>query len=106
MTTFIEYELEDGTTILIEATESEGGMVPVAARDGKPIIKKAGKKFAEALDSVKAQAQAIQGKLHELKADEVEVKFSLTTTGELGNFAVGKVGIEANYEITLKWKNE
>lgn len=42
-------------------------------------------------------------KLHHLQADEVELKFGLMTTGELGNFAIGKVGIEANFEVTLKW---
>ena len=45
-------------------------------------------------------------KLHDLQADEVELKFGLVTTGELGNFAVGKVGIEANYEVTLKWQKK
>jgi len=38
----------------------------------------------------------------------VEVKFGLKATGEAGNylFAIGKVGVEANYEVTLKWSNQ
>ena len=58
------------------------------------------------MDSIKFQAQVLHEKLHALKADEVEVSFSLSTTGELGTFAVGKIGIEANYEVTLKWENK
>ena len=29
--------------------------------------------------------------------------FGLKTTGEAGLFAVGKVGLEANYTVKLKW---
>ncbi len=60
--------------------------------------------MCEALGAVKASAAALRRELSELSADEVEVKFVLKTTGELGLFAVGKLGAEANYELTLKWK--
>jgi hypothetical protein len=106
MTTFIEYELEDGLTILIEAPEDETtGVVRVAKDSDGNIIKRSEKKFSEALDSIRVQAALMRKKLEDLRADDVEVTFGLTTTGELGNFAVGKVGLEANYEVTLKWKN-
>lgn len=106
MPTYIEYELEDGLTILIEAPEDEmGGLVRAARDPDGNVIKRAGKRFGEALDGIRAQAAIMRDKLEGLRADEVEVKFGLTTTGEVGNFAVGKVGLEANYEVTLKWKN-
>jgi hypothetical protein len=41
-------------------------------------------------------------KIKPTEADEIEVKFSLKSTGELGNFAVGSLGVEAAYEVTLK----
>ncbi|MEW5870666.1 MAG: CU044_2847 family protein [Chloroflexota bacterium] len=50
-------------------------------------------------------ARALREKLDELRADEVEVSFGLKTIGEVGNFAVGKAGVEANYTVALKWKN-
>ena len=106
MTTFIEYELEDGLTILIEAPEDETtGVVRVSRDADGNIIKRSEKKFGEALDSIRVQAALMRNKLEDLRADEVEVTFGLTTTGELGNFAVGKVGLEANYQVTLKWDN-
>ena len=106
MSTFIEYELEDGLTILVEAPEPEAIGVIQAARgaDGNVILK-AGQKFGEALEGVVAQARLLREKLQALRADEVEVSFGLRTTGEVGNFAVGKIGVEANYTVTLKWKN-
>ncbi len=70
------------------------------------MIIKANQKFHAALAGVKHSATALRQELDELKADEVEVKFGLQTIGELGNFAIGKVGVEANYEVTLKWSNE
>jgi hypothetical protein len=106
VTTFIEYELEDGLTILVEAPEDEMTGPVRAARDADGnIIKRSEKKFGEALDSIRLQAALMRKKLEDLRADEVEVTFGLKTTGELGNFAVGKVGLEANYAVTLKWKN-
>jgi hypothetical protein len=107
MTTYIEYELEDGTTLLIEnQAEAAGGLVRAGRRDGENVIVKASKKFGEALESIRTQAMALRQRLEDACADEVEVKFALKTTGELGNFAIGSVGAEAAYEVTLKWKNE
>jgi hypothetical protein len=106
MSVYIEYELDDGTTILVESKETQAGAVVRASRgtDGNVIIK-ANKKVSEALDSIKGQAVALRHKLDDMKADEVEVKFSLKSSGEVGNFAIGNVGAEAAYEITLKWAN-
>ena len=49
--------------------------------------------------------RALKGRLNALTdpADEVEVKFSVKLSGEIGA-VVTKVGGEATYEITLKWK--
>lgn len=105
MATYIEYELEDGGTLLVEVKETEGGVVRAARDKEGNVIIKAGKKFRAALVGIKHSAKLLRQELDELKADDVEVKFGLTTTGELGNFAVGKIGVEANYEVTLKWSN-
>jgi hypothetical protein len=69
----------------------------------KPL--KSGKKFGEALEGMWRSAIAIKRKLEGLRVDEVEVKFGLVTTGKAGFFAVVELGVEANYEDTLKWKN-
>ena len=103
MPQFIRYTLEDGSELLIEAPTSEGGVT----RAGLGVkIEMAKTSFDAALDSVRLSALQIRKKLHDVQADEVEVKFGLKATGEFGNnmFAVGKAGIEANYEVTLKWK--
>lgn len=42
--------------------------------------------------------------INDLHVEEAEVKFGINTVGELGNIAIGKVGVGVNYAITLKWK--
>jgi hypothetical protein len=105
MPQFIRYTLEDGSELLIEATGSEGGVVRAGLSEK---IETARTSFDTALDSVRLSALQIRKKLHDVQADEVEVKFGLKATGEFGNnvFAVGKAGVEANYEVTLKWKKD
>ncbi len=103
MPQYLRYILEDGSELLVETLSPEGGVTRAGLGDK---IEQAKTSFDAALDSVRVSALQIRKKLHEVQADEVEVKFGLKATGEFGNnlFAVGKAGMEANYEVTLKWK--
>jgi hypothetical protein len=101
MSTFVEYKLDDDTTILIE-TQEEGGMKKASIGGNK--IVKAQMKFSEALKGVKMQAKSLLKEIEDLHVNEAEIKFGITTSGELGNMAIGKIGVDVNYEITLKWK--
>jgi hypothetical protein len=107
MATFIEYQLDDGTTILVETNEPKTGGVTKASRDtlGNAIVS-VNKKFDAAFVGVKKSAAILREQLEELRADEVEVTFGLKATGEAGNFAIGQIGVEANYTVTLKWSNQ
>ena len=103
-TRFIEYKLDENTTILVQAPEGFEPRGPVKAVAGNEEgITRSSKTFQQAMEPVHQGALWMLEKLHDLQADEVELKFGLVTTGELGNFAIGKVGVEANYEVTLKW---
>ena len=42
--------------------------------------------------------------IEDLHVEEAEIKFGINTVGEIGNMAIGKVGVRVNYEVTLKWK--
>jgi hypothetical protein len=102
MTTYVEYAMEDGSTILVEAEAPTGGVVR-ASRDGVDIIK-TGQNFRTALASVRGSLKALADELDALKVEEAAVTFGLKAVGEAGVFAVGKVGGEMNYEVTLTWK--
>ncbi len=107
MATYIEYELDDGTKLLIESNDAAetSGLVKAGRDESGNVIIRATKKFGDALEIIRAQAVALRQKLEDARADEVEVKFSLKATGGLGSFAIASLNAEAAYEITLKWKN-
>lgn len=104
MTTYIEYQLDEQTTILVEAPEETTGGLVRAANNGGVATVKAQKTFSDALKGINAQAKILLKEINDLHVEEAEVKFGVNTVGELGNIAIGKVGVGANYEITLKWK--
>ena len=104
MPTFIEYDLGNGHTLLVQAVETDVGNVVMASRGGENVIIKAKKSFADAFKEAKVQAVLLIEQIEELPVSEAEIKFGLTTSGELGNMAIGKVGLGVNYEVTLKWK--
>jgi predicted secreted Zn-dependent protease len=107
MATYIEYQLEDGTTILVEADQPQLSGVTKASRDkAGNVITSVNQKFEDAFAGVKKSALVLRRQLEEMRADEVEVTFGLKATSEAGNFAIGKVGMEANYTVTLKWSDK
>ncbi|MHC5596500.1 MAG: CU044_2847 family protein [Nostoc sp.] len=69
------------------------------------MVVEAKNKFDEVLDQIQPVASAIITKLSQLNtpADEVEVKFCIKLNAVAGAVFTS-VGGEANYEITLKWK--
>ena len=79
------------------------GVVKAATGAEGPVVKKAGQKFEAALATIRPWVAAMKQQLFDLAADEVEWTFGVKVVGEAGNLAIGKVGGEANYEVTLKW---
>ena len=103
MTTYVEYDLGNGAMILVEAPASESGAI-INASQGEGMAKvKAKMGFEDALRDVKFQAGLLLKEIEELHVNEAEVKFGINTVGELGNLAIGKIGVGVNYEVTLKW---
>lgn len=102
MSKYVEYTTEDGSIVLVE-TEGSAGTVTRGAQGGIDIVQ-SGRKFTEALGSIRSSLKAIVHEMDTLRVEEAEIKFGLKAIGEAGVFAVGKVGGEMNYEVTLKWK--
>jgi hypothetical protein len=106
VTAYIEYDLGNGATILIEAPESEKRGIVQASRGIEIAKAKAQKSFSEALKDVRAQARLLLKEIEELNVNEAEIKFGINTVGEVGNLAIGKIGVGVNYEVTLKWARD
>ncbi len=105
MKRIVEFPLENGDSILVEVDEPALTDDRIGLRD--EVTQKAQRTFESALDTVKPLANAIMTKVRSLNepADEVEVKFGVKMSVELGAVIASGNG-EVNYEITLKWKRE
>lgn len=111
MSKYIEFQLEDGTTVLIESADekksSSGGFVPSARGNDEP-TEKAKVTFEQAVQSVRGSADRLVSGLRDLSQppDEMEVTFSLKTSAEVGTLFVAKGGAEASYHVALRWRRE
>ena len=105
MKRIVEFPLENGDSVLVEINESTITDDRIGIRD--EVVQKATQTFESALENVKPIANAILAKVRNLSqpADEVEVKFGIKISAELGAVVASGSG-EVNYEITLKWKRE
>jgi Trypsin-co-occurring domain 1 len=98
----VEFPLESGESILVEVDEPAVIDDRIGLRD--QIVDKAHQTFESALDKIRPVANVILTKVRNIKepADEVEVKFGIKISAELGAVIASGNG-EVNYEITLKW---
>ncbi|NEQ38189.1 MAG: hypothetical protein F6K40_18750 [Okeania sp. SIO3I5] len=108
MKPLIKFPLDGDKSILVEVEElpvSEVEQELVANYPGQQVVVQAQTSFAEAMEQIQPIATNIIGKVRELKdsPDEVEVKFGLKMTVEMGAI-IASTNVEGNYEITLKWK--
>lgn len=105
MKRIVEFPLENGDSILVEVDKQAPTDDRISL--GDEVAQKAQQTFESALEKVKPVANAIMTKVRSLNepADEVEVKFGLKMSAELGAIVASGTA-EANYEITLKWKRD
>src|SRR5437667_12913807 len=74
MKQLVEYELEDGKTVIVEVNLPEAGIE--RAGRGDQIIK-AKERFGDALEHIKPLAKTVIAKLEGLSADEIDVEFGI-----------------------------
>ena len=100
MKRIVEFPFAEGESIFVEVEEPEGDRISLA----DDVVKTAQKSFESAIDKVKPVANAVITRMRSLNepADEVEVKFGIKMSAELGAIIAAGSG-EVNYEITLKW---
>ncbi len=107
MKRFVEFPLEDGSTILVEVDEPERAGGTTLVSGGKKTVEKANQSFEAALDKVKPTANAVISKLRDLydPPDEISVEFGLKLSAKAGA-VLAAASVEANYKVTLKWQKE
>ncbi len=111
--TLVKFELEDGSFMYIEvdkklsASQSKVEDLEDLAGIGDEVIQKASQSLEKSLSGIKAIGDAVINKVKSFNepADEVEVKFGIKMSADLGA-VIAKGSGEVNYEITLKWDNQ
>lgn len=103
-----QISLKSGKTVFIEVEKEAGqhdGKMQVARLSS--LQEKVAKTFDDALDTTKEAAESLIEKLSELKnfPQEIEVEFGIKLTAGL-DAIISSTGAEANFKVTLKWKNE
>lgn len=107
MTKLVEFDVGDGQTVLIEVEEVKSEEIEPVSKSPGELAAKARKTLSEALDGIEPMVRTMKRRLNALTdpEDEVEVKFAVKLSAEI-DAVVTKLGSEATYEITLKWKNK
>ncbi len=110
---YVEFPLEDGGSILIETPDLQEKIQSGFVKSGQSEAAReaalpASRSFDASVENVRKAAELLVSKLRTISAppDEMTVSFGLKASGDLGSLAIGKVGGEANYAVTLKWKKE
>ncbi len=103
----MEFQVDGGSTILVEVDEIESEAIAPVARPSDKVAVQARQTFEQAMTTIEPMVKSIKKKLDALTdpADEVSVKFSVKLSGQVGA-VLTTVGGEATYEISLTWKNQ
>jgi hypothetical protein len=109
MANYLKFELDDGTFVYIETTDTpkgSSGLIPAGkgAEHADATLS-----FDKSIGAVGKMAVAMLDQFRKGFADqpeEVAINFSLKASGELGNLIVSRGGSEANYGISIRWRKE
>src|SRR6266568_5990115 len=105
---FVEFPLEDGSTIVVEVNEPEEERgTRRAARGTEEEPEKASQTFEHALSKIRPATEKVITTLRDLiqKPDEVEMEFGFSLSAGAG-VIIASASTQANYRVTLRWKGE
>ncbi|MCL2582206.1 MAG: hypothetical protein FWE35_07100 [Streptosporangiales bacterium] len=101
MAQVVEFGLEDGGTLIVQAAGPDsGGGLGLASPDEN--LRKAGETLESAVDRVVPALESVTGKLKKLSPNGMKVEFGLTLSAESG-VILAKAGGEVHLNVTLNW---
>ena len=104
MNRLIEFELENGTQILVEVPEGTARGVRAASNATGGVAGKAMQTFEKALSALAPVSDAILVNLLKIatRPSEISVEIGFKLSGK-GNLILAAAGDEASFKATLKW---
>jgi hypothetical protein len=108
MASYVKFELDDGTVVYVESTDTpkgSSGLIP-GTRDH---TEQAAVAFDQSVTAIRKMAVSLMQNIRtgfDDQPDEVGVNFGIKASGELGNLVVARGGMEANYNVSLRWRTK
>jgi hypothetical protein len=109
MASYVKFELEDGTVVYVESTDTpkgSSGLIPGGR--GDHITDQPAVSFDEAVLSIRKMSTSLVQNLlsgFEERPEEVGISFGIKASGEIGSLVVARGGMEANYNVSLRWRH-
>ena len=105
MSELVEYELQDGTRVLIEVEERGTGPVTRGGGRGGDLIKQADSTLEQALRRIGPTTAAAFAQLRDMAEppDEIAIEFGVKLSADVGAI-IARTGGEANFKISLRWQ--
>jgi Trypsin-co-occurring domain 1 len=100
----VEFQLEDGSSVLIEVERPSRSTVTRGGRV-KDFVERADDTFEQALGRVGPTSAAIVERFRAMteRPDEIEVEFGVKLSAEAGAI-IARTSGEANFRITARWR--
>ncbi len=111
MATYVKFELEDGTAVYLETTEvprGASGLIPPGKPGGHP-AEQPGINFAESVGTIRKLATSLVNHMRESgepAPQELQVNFGLKASAEVGGLVISRGGVEANFNVMLRWHED
>jgi hypothetical protein len=105
----VKFKLEDGTTVYVESAEAprgSSGLLPGGKGehgDHQAIS------FDQSITVVRKMTAALIENLRkgqDQEADEIQINFGLKASGEVDGLVVARGGMEANFNVMLRWHSD
>lgn len=106
MSELVEYELADGSRVLIEVEQLRTGPVTRGGR-AEDVVTKAESTLEHALRRIGPVTAAAFAQLRDVAEppDEIDIEFGVKLSADLGAI-IARTGGEANFKISLRWRRE
>ena len=103
----VEFELDDGTTVVFETNEpelNEGGVRKISKKNSS-VVEKADQRFNDIARNIRPAAQVVLDSLQELNSPkEIKLEFGLKFSAKTG-VIVASADSEVNFKVSVTWEN-
>jgi hypothetical protein len=106
MKRLVEFELDQGGSVLVEVDEPpDGPVMRGLSKDRSALVEQADRTFEDATAAVIPAARSLAARLRSAadSPDEVGIEFGVQLSAQTGAF-IASVAAEANFKVSVTWR--